>query len=86
MSVKLIEDAFDEIAAEIDRAQGLFPKWPSDLVEATAIVCEEAGEALKEALNLRPCEKPGKGNPAKLRTELVQTAAMAVRALINLPT
>lgn len=73
-----------EIEAELARAKRLYPLWPTDLVEAAAIVAEEAGEALKEALNLRPCEKPGKGSKEKLRTELIQTAAMAMRALENL--
>jgi hypothetical protein len=82
---KLVGDVFDEIAKEIERAQELYPKWPTNLIEATAIVSEKSGEALKEALNLRACERPGRGSLPKLRTELLQTAAMAVRALINLP-
>lgn len=84
MTLRMVETVYEEIDKELERAQALYPHWPDSLVEATAIVCEEAGEALKEALNLRPCERPGKGNIQKLRMELIQTATMAVRALINL--
>lgn len=72
------------VLRELERAEGLYPNWPDNLVEATAIVTEEAGEALKEALNLRDCERPGRGSIERLKKELTQTGAMALRALENL--
>lgn len=70
------------VEEELERARQMYPTWPSDRIEQAAIVVEEAGEALKAALNLRP------GDPhavdvtvADYEKELVQTAAMALRAL-----
>jgi hypothetical protein len=57
---------------------------PMDPLRRAALVAEEAGEALKCALDLtRASLPPGKVAPvrADLRLELVQTATMAVRVL-----
>ena len=70
------------IEAEVTRARQKFPTWPADRVEAAAIVAEEAGEALKAALNLRPCDPHSvEATVAEYERELIQTAAMAIRAL-----
>jgi len=74
----------NEVLAELGRAEKLFPTWPDNPIEQAAIVAEEAGEAIQAALNMRPND-PHNGTLAAFRKELVQTAAMAFRALINLP-
>lgn len=83
------EVIFKDVSEEIARAQKLHPNWPTNTVEAAAVVVEEAGEALKAALNMRPSdyhsqEKTEPELRAELDKELVQTAAMAIRALTNL--
>jgi NTP pyrophosphatase (non-canonical NTP hydrolase) len=57
---------------------------PADPLRRAALVAEEAGEALKAALDLTRSVKPD-ANTSKareeLRRELVQTATMALRVL-----
>ena len=78
MKAKILEEIF----AEVERAERLNPLWPEDRVEGAAIVMEEAGEALKEALNMRPYDRNyAKSSPLLYWKELIQTAAMALRAL-----
>lgn len=69
------------ILCELIRAENKWPIWPADLVYATAILAEESGEAIRAALNI----SVGEASISDLRKELVQTGAMAVRCLINLP-
>lgn len=73
-------DIVQLILAELQRAEKLHPSWPSDVVHSTAIVVEEAGEAMRAALQ---CHYDGEPLD-DLRTELVQTGAMAIRALLHL--
>jgi len=75
-----------DILAELARAEHFHPVWPAfshrgDHVWAASILAEEAGEVLKAALNY---QAHGKGNIERIREELVQTAAMAIRNLKNL--
>ena len=77
---------FAEISAEFSRAEALYPVWPGighrgDHVWAAAILAEEAGEVLKDALNWQAHER---GSLADMRGEAIQTAAMAIRLLLNL--
>jgi len=77
-----IEDAMCAILVELARAERVHPEWPTDPIHQVAIMAEEAGEAVQAANNL---VHHGKANSAfLLRCELVQTGAMALRALINL--
>lgn len=74
------------IISEVERAEILYPVWPApmrrgDHVWAAAILCEEAGEVLKAALNWQAHEK---GTVEDMRDEAIQTAAMAIRFLANL--
>ena len=71
------------IQTELRFAISTYPDWPDDIVHAAAIVAEEAGELLQVANNVRWQHKDG-GSVAKLRKEAIQTAAMAVRFLMNL--
>ena len=68
------------ILEELRRAERKHPEWPSDIVHQAAIVAEESGEAVRAALQLH---YEG-GTKSELKTELVQTAAMCLRMLINL--
>lgn len=68
------------IEDEVCRAEELYPTWPENVVEAVAIMAEESGEAVKAANDVRWF----KDSVGELQKELVQTAAMCVRCLINL--
>lgn len=70
----------DKILAEVERAKTLHPRWPADIIHATAIVAEEAGEAVKAALDHTYFGKP----IAEVERELIHTAATCLRALEGL--
>lgn len=74
----MIKDIQEDIWWELQEAEGKFPGWPTDPVHGTAIVDEEAGEALKAALEWYYED----GSQEELDKELVQTAAMALRMLL----
>jgi len=88
-------EALAAVEKEIARARRHYKVFPSHIesmprgshsrVEAAAIVVEEAGEVLKAALNLRPYDKHYETSTvAQFEKELIQTAAMAFRALEEL--
>lgn len=70
----------DEIYDELLKAMTQHPKFPADLIHQIAIMSEEAGEAVRAA-NLAVHES---GSIDDVRKELVQTAAMCVRCLLNI--
>lgn len=72
----------DEIAAEVARATTKFPTWPTDPLHALAVLGEEFGELTKAALQLT--YEPHKTSAAEVRTEAIQTAAMALRFAMSL--
>lgn len=72
---------YAEIEAELQRAKNIYPDYPTDLFHALAIMQEEAGEVTKAVLDYHDL----KGTVSEIRTELIQTAAMCVRMLENLP-
>ena len=76
-----VERSVRKILIELVRAENLHPVWPTDVVHQIAIVAEESGEAMRAAL--RSHYKEG-GTVEQLRTELIQTGAMVIRALKNL--
>ena len=66
------------IEEELQRARAKFPWWPyGDYIIACAIVAEESGEAIRAALQ---CRYEG-GSVAEIHKELIQTAAMCIRAI-----
>lgn len=73
------QDAF----AELDSARRHYPDWPIDIVHASAIMVEEAGEVLKVANNLRWHQKDS--DLSEFRKEVVQTIAMCFRLLLDTP-
>jgi len=70
-----------EIAEELEKAEVMHPDWPTDIVYALAIMIEEAGEAMRAAVQY---ELEG-GDLRQVRNELIQTAAMCIRAIEHLP-
>lgn len=78
---KRYTEALCQIVDEYSHACTKHPVWPEDTVYAVAIMQEEAGEAVKAALDLWT----GKGTVDELRAELAQAGAMCLRCLINLP-
>jgi len=71
-----------EILAELERATRKFPTWPTDPLHALAVLGEEFGETTKAVLQLT--YEPHKTNPGEVRTEAMQTAAMALRFAMSL--
>ena len=72
------EDVISEVFAELKRAEDKFPGFPEDVVHQAGILCEESGEAMQAALDYYYGRKKTKDIYV---CELIQTAAMALRAL-----
>ena len=74
----------DQVAAEIARAVAKFPTWPTDPFHALAVLGEEFGELTKAVL--QRTYEPHKNVTGKdIRSEAIQTAAMAMRWALSLP-
>lgn len=71
-----------EVLAELNRAMTRYPTWPTDPLHALAVFGEEYGELNKAMLQL--VYEPHKTSPAEVRSEAVQTAAMALRLVRSL--
>lgn len=67
---------------EIERALRKFPTWPTDPLHALAVLGEEFGELTRAAL--QSVYEPHKVTSDDLRSEAVQTAAMALRFVASL--
>lgn len=76
-----IPDQFVKVVlAELERATSKFPTWPTDPLHALAVLGEEFGELTQAVL-----QATYDGGPTRhVRTEAVQTAAMALRFLMSL--
>lgn len=72
----------DEVLRELERATAKFPTWPTDPLHALAVLGEEYGELVKAALQLT--YEPHKATAADVRSEAIQTAAMALRFAMSL--
>lgn len=72
----------DDIIMELQRAIKKFPAWPDDPLHALAVLGEEYGELTKEVLQLT--YEPHKTSLEKVKTEAIQTAAMALRFVASL--
>lgn len=75
-----LENILNELEKQLDAARAKFPSWSLDPVHGAAIVAEEAGQALKAALDFYY----GRGGAHQLKKELLHTLAMTVRFLMNL--
>lgn len=74
------ENYIDAIQSELKKAQEKHPAWPTDIIHAVAIMQEEAGEAIRAAIQYEYED----GELAEVQKELIQTAAMCLRCLYNL--
>lgn len=74
--------AIREVLTELARATRKFPTWPTDPLHALAVLGEEFGELTKDMLQLT--YEPHKTSAANVRTEALQTAAMALRLYMSL--
>lgn len=75
-------DVVEQIVAEVARATQKFPTWPTDPLHALAVLGEEYGELNKAMLQLT--YEPHKTSQEEVRTEAIQTAAMALRLAMSL--
>jgi hypothetical protein len=82
MSFELVGKVEAEIYEELERAVIKFPLWPTDPLHAVAIIGEELGE-LNRAI-VQVIYEPGKATVDDVRTEAIQTAAMAIRFVRSL--
>lgn len=69
------------VLTDLDSAQEKFPEWPKDHIHKAAIVAEEAGELVQAALK----HTYEGGRYYDMHSEALQTAAMAIRFLLNTP-
>jgi hypothetical protein len=76
-----IWNAIMEIGCELEAAERKFPSFPTDPIHAAAILQEEAGELVQASLQFTY----EKGSIEAMRKEVVQTGAMALRFLLNMP-
>ncbi|WP_198432497.1 hypothetical protein [Burkholderia ubonensis] len=74
--------AYRDVFNEIDRAIRKFPTWPTDPLHAVAVLGEEFGELTKAML--QHTYEPHKSTRDDVRTEAIQTAAMALRLIASL--
>lgn len=74
------DKAIEMILTELRLAEEKHPCWPDDIVHAAAILAEETGEVVKDALDVHYVGK----SIENLKIELAQVGAMAVRMLINI--
>ena len=70
-----------EILMEVERAHQKHPKWPDCPIKQIAIVSEESGELTRAGNQL----DEGKGTFDEIRLEAIQTAAVTIRFLMQLP-
>ena len=70
------------VLAEVAKATQKFPTWPTDPLHALAVLGEEYGELNKAVLQF--VYEPHKTSADEIRTEAIQTAAMALRFLASL--
>jgi len=76
------EDVMNAVYGELSKALAKFPTWPTDPLHALAVLGEEFGELTKDVLQMS--YEPGKTNAENVRTEAIQTAAMALRFVVSL--
>ena len=73
-----------DIMNELHRATTKFPTWPTDPLHAVAIINEECGELNKAILEY--VYEPEKTHLNNIRSEAIQTAAVAIRFIRSIST
>ena len=74
----------NDVLHELQRAEKIHPSWPTDNIHAVGIIVEEVGEAMKEAIDYELARIEHPEAYKNLRKELVQSAAMCIRAIIKM--
>ena len=74
--------ALEHIMVEIHQSMEKYPTWPTDPIHALAVLGEEYGELTKDVLQMT--YEPHKSSIQNVRTEAIQTAAMAIRFVMSL--
>lgn len=74
-------EKYSPIDRELIRAKEKHPDYPENMFQQLAIMQEEAGEVTKAVLHYHY----ENGSLSDVRNELIQTAAMCMRMLENLP-
>ena len=69
------------VLGELESAIEKFPTWPNDPLHALAVLGEEFGELTKGMLQM--VYEPHKTNLDEVKKEAIQTAAMAIRLILN---
>lgn len=72
----------DLIFKELEKAVNKFPTWPTEPLHALAVLGEEFGELTKEMVQMT--YEPHKTSKEAIKTEAIQTAAMAIRLAMSL--
>ena len=72
----------EAVLGEVQRASKKFPEWPTDPLHAVAVLGEEFGELTKAVLSLT--YESDNLSIDDVRTEAIQTAAMALRFIYSL--
>lgn len=75
------QEVLDSINVELEKAILKHPDFPENIFEQIAIIQEESGEAVRACLHY----KHESGNIHNISKELIQTAAMCIRMLLNSP-
>ena len=70
-----------EIKHELSRSIEKHPNYPRNRFEQVCIIQKELGEVTKAVLQL---EQESKGSIQEIKSELIQTAAMCIKMLINM--
>ena len=74
-------EKYNIIDTELKKAERKHPNYPKDMYQQLAIMQEEAGEVTRAVLHYHN----ENGSLEDIKKELIQTAAMCVRMLQNLP-
>jgi hypothetical protein len=80
MDIMKRKDIINNILVKLQEAEEKHPTFPVDTIHQVSIMNEEAGEAIRAALQY----VYEKGSIKALELELMQTAAMCIRVLENL--
>lgn len=78
----MIKQVLEEVLIELQTASTKFPTWPTDPLHALAVLGEEYGELNKAVLQLT--YESHKTSHGEVRSEAIQTAAMAIRFILSL--
>lgn len=79
-------EVIGHVFKELRRGEEKHPGWPNDVIYGVGIITEEVGEAMTEAIDFTraTCVRDRDLAACRLKIELAQAAASAIRMLIHL--